>query len=127
MRLTRRRALQSLASLSAMPAAGAQELIGEPPGRIAPLADLVNVYEVQAMARRKLPESAIAKHPACAAPSNSSGFVPTPVSNREANEYAPLNAPFPKSTVPLPSLRVPSQRACAFRVGMSYPFQTSFL
>jgi 4-hydroxymandelate oxidase len=61
MKLTRRRALQSLAGLSAMPATRAQELIGEPPGRIAPVADLVNVYEVQAMARRKLPESAIAK------------------------------------------------------------------
>jgi 4-hydroxymandelate oxidase len=60
MRFTRRRALQSLAGLSTMTPAGAQELIGEPPGRIAPLADLVNVYEVQAMARRKLAETAIA-------------------------------------------------------------------
>jgi isopentenyl diphosphate isomerase/L-lactate dehydrogenase-like FMN-dependent dehydrogenase len=45
-RFTRRQAFQALA--------------GEPPGRIAPLADLVNVFEVQAMARRKLPESVYA-------------------------------------------------------------------
>jgi isopentenyl diphosphate isomerase/L-lactate dehydrogenase-like FMN-dependent dehydrogenase len=53
--LTRRRTLQYLAGLPAScPSMRAQELIGEPPGRIAPLADLVNVFEMQAMARRKL-------------------------------------------------------------------------
>jgi 4-hydroxymandelate oxidase len=31
-----------------------QELIGEPPGRITPRAELVNVFEVEAMAKRKL-------------------------------------------------------------------------
>ena len=59
--LTRRRSIQYLASL---PAAAsllpAQENVGESPGRIAPLADLVNVFEVQAMARRKLPENVYA-------------------------------------------------------------------
>lgn len=60
MSLTRRRALQSLAGLpSVAGAAAAQEVIGEPPGRIAPLAELVNVYEVQAMARRKLADTAL--------------------------------------------------------------------
>src|SRR6185503_6486191 len=70
-------------------------------------------------------DSAIAKQAAWAAPSSSSGLVPAPSSKREANEYAALNAPFPKSTCPLPSLRLPSQRACALRVGMTAPFQTS--
>ena len=32
------------------------QLIGEPPGRIAPLAELVNVFEIQEMAKRRLPE-----------------------------------------------------------------------
>lgn len=31
-----------------------QQLIGEPPGRIAPLAETVNIFEVEAMAQRKL-------------------------------------------------------------------------
>jgi 4-hydroxymandelate oxidase len=56
MRLSRRTALEALAgSLVASPLA-AQKLAGEPPGRIAPLSELVNVFEVQEMARRKLPE-----------------------------------------------------------------------
>lgn len=37
-----------------------QELIGEPPGRIAPRAELVNVFEVEAMAKRKLSSSGYA-------------------------------------------------------------------
>src|SRR4029079_3757206 len=32
-----------------------QDLIGEPPGRITPRDELVNVFEVEAAARRKLP------------------------------------------------------------------------
>src|SRR6185437_9465781 len=63
-------------------------------------------------------DRAIAKQPAWAAPNSSSGLVPAPSSNREANEYGPLNRPCPKSISPLPSLSVPSQRACAVRVDM---------
>ena len=66
----------------------------------------------------KTRESAIAKQPAWAAPINCSGFVPAPSSKREPNYYGPLNSPFPKSSVPLPSLIVPSHRACAMRVGI---------
>jgi 4-hydroxymandelate oxidase len=55
-RFTRRRALGSLGSwLAASPLVQGQELIGEPPGRIAPRAELVNLFEVEAMAKRKLP------------------------------------------------------------------------
>ena len=53
---TRRRALGSLGSLlAASPLLQGQELIGEPPGRIAPRAELVNLFEVEAVAKRKLP------------------------------------------------------------------------
>ena len=51
--MTRRRLLTALASV---PLARAQELIGEPPGRIPPISELVNVFEVLAMARRKVPD-----------------------------------------------------------------------
>lgn len=54
--LTRRSIVRSLAGLPAVSSLYGQELTGEPPGRIAPLADLVNIFEIQAMARRKLPE-----------------------------------------------------------------------
>ena len=56
MKLTRRLALQTLAASLL----DGQELVGEPAGRIAPVADLVNVFEVQAMARRKLAENVYA-------------------------------------------------------------------
>src|SRR5262245_8585931 len=53
---TRRRALGSLGSLlAASPVLQGQELIGEPPGRITPRAELVNLFEVEAVAKRKLP------------------------------------------------------------------------
>jgi hypothetical protein len=58
------------------------------------------------------------KHPACAAPTNSSGLVPVPSSNREAKEYWPSKAPLPSVTFPLPSLSVPSQTALAVRLAM---------
>jgi 4-hydroxymandelate oxidase len=52
---TRRRALGSLGSLlAASPLLQGQELIGEPPGRITPRAELVNLFEVEAVAKRKL-------------------------------------------------------------------------
>jgi 4-hydroxymandelate oxidase len=65
--LTRRRALESFgAFLAASPllqapllqAQEAPKLIGEPPGRIAPRQELVNVLEMEAMAERSLPQSA---------------------------------------------------------------------
>jgi 4-hydroxymandelate oxidase len=53
--LTRRRALAASASLLTASRLGpAQQLIGEPPGRIAPVSELVNAYEFGEMARRKL-------------------------------------------------------------------------
>ena len=53
---TRRQALAGFGSLAAaLPlVAQAPKLIGEPPGRIAPRADLVNVLEFENMAERKL-------------------------------------------------------------------------
>ena len=72
-------------------------------------------------ARPRLPENAMAKQPAWAAAISSSGLVPEPSSKRELNEYGPLNAPLPSSTVPLPSTIGPSQTAVALRVGMNQP------
>ena len=55
MRLTRRRALAAYGSwVAASRFAGAQELAGEPPGRIPPVEELVNAFEFRAMAQRKL-------------------------------------------------------------------------
>jgi 4-hydroxymandelate oxidase len=52
---SRRRALEAFGSLlAASPLLRAQELAGEPGGRIAPREELVNVFEVEAMAKRKL-------------------------------------------------------------------------
>jgi 4-hydroxymandelate oxidase len=65
--LTRRHALRNLALwMAASPlleAAGekAPQLIGEPPGRITPPDDLVNVFEAEAMAKRLLPEALYTK------------------------------------------------------------------
>jgi 4-hydroxymandelate oxidase len=53
---TRRRVLGSLGSLlAASPLLQGQEPMGEPPGRITPRAELVNLFEVEAVAKRKLP------------------------------------------------------------------------
>jgi 4-hydroxymandelate oxidase len=64
--MTRRRALRSFAVwLAASPLLEAADqspkLIGEPPGRITPLDELVNVFEAEAMAKRALPEALFAK------------------------------------------------------------------
>jgi hypothetical protein len=57
-RFTRRQGLRYLAGVPAADSLlRAQEIIGEPAGRITPLTDLVNIFEVLAMARRKLPEN----------------------------------------------------------------------
>lgn len=60
MSLTRRRALQGLLSLPLPSTLTGQELIGEPQGRIAPLSEVVNVFEARAMAQRKLPDAVFA-------------------------------------------------------------------
>src|SRR5215472_559308 len=55
--------------------------------------------------------TAIVKHPAWAAPSNSSGLVADwPSSNRDLNEFGPSKAPLPTFNRPLPSARLPFQR-----------------
>src|ERR1700735_2222394 len=59
-------------------------------------------------------ESAMAKHPACAAPINSSGFVP--FSNRVRKEYgASDSTPLCVEMEPLPSFTAPVQIAVAVR------------
>jgi len=53
--LSRRQALAAYGSLLAgSPVLEAQQLIGEPPGRIAPASELVNAYEFEGMAQRRL-------------------------------------------------------------------------
>ena len=53
--VTRRQAMAGFGSLVASsPLLAGQELIGEPPGRFTPRDELVNVFEVEAMAQRKL-------------------------------------------------------------------------
>src|SRR5438552_3790962 len=74
-------------------------------------------------ARESCAVSAIVKHPAWAAPINSSGVVAAwPSSNRDLNEYGPSKAPLPTLSRPLPSARLPFHSASAFRVGMEPPF-----
>jgi hypothetical protein len=51
------------------------------------------------------------KQPACAAPTNSSGFVPGPVAKREAWVNGPSYAPSPTFIVPAPSFNVPFHSA----------------
>jgi 4-hydroxymandelate oxidase len=60
-RYTRRRALESLGGLAAAsPLAQAQKLAGEPEGRIAPRAEVINLFEMEEMAKRTLPGRAYA-------------------------------------------------------------------
>src|SRR5205823_8480737 len=66
--------------------------------------------------------SAMVKHPAWAAPINSSGLVADwPASNRDLNEYGPSKAPLPTFSRPLPSARLPFHSASALCVGMKPP------
>jgi len=53
-RLTRRQQLRWIASLTTASLLEAQDIQNEPPGRITPLAEFVNLLEFEAMARRKL-------------------------------------------------------------------------
>jgi 4-hydroxymandelate oxidase len=54
-RLNRRRALEAFGTfLATSPLLRSQELIGEPAGRITPKEDLIDVFEMEAMAKRKL-------------------------------------------------------------------------
>src|SRR5580704_6851828 len=62
------------------------------------------------------PESAIVKHPACAAANSSSGFVPTPFSNRVLQEYCVcFSVPLSVEIDPLPLFRSPCHTALALR------------
>jgi hypothetical protein len=63
-------------------------------------------------------ERNIEKQPACAAPTNSSGFVPLPVAKREAWVKGPSNAPSPTFMVPAPSFNVPFHSADDVRTAM---------
>src|SRR5438309_1135406 len=61
-------------------------------------------------------ESAIVKHPACAAARSSSGLVPTPFSKRVLKEYCTcLRTPLSVDIAPFPVLRSPCQTALALR------------
>src|SRR3954468_19157480 len=62
--------------------------------------------------------SAIEKQAACAAAMSSSGFVPSPSSKREANEYWPWKTPSPTVTSPAPPCRSPRHSALPFRVAI---------
>jgi len=60
--MTRRQAVAGYASLLAgSPLLSGQKLIGEPPGRIAPVQELVNTFEFETMAQRRLDASAFAE------------------------------------------------------------------
>lgn len=58
--LTRRQLAKAAILGSGSLALRGQELIGEPPGRTTPREEIVNVFEMEAMARHKLPESVYA-------------------------------------------------------------------
>src|SRR5438046_8131567 len=60
-------------------------------------------------------DRAIVKHPACAAPRSSSGFVPGADSKRVLKEYGPSKAPLPRRMLPLPLRRSPFHFALAVR------------
>src|SRR5713226_6678110 len=65
-------------------------------------------------------ESAIVKHPACAAARSSSGLVPTPFSNRVLKEYCVcLRTPLSVEIEPFPSFKPPCQTADALRCMVS--------
>jgi hypothetical protein len=63
-------------------------------------------------------ERNIEKQPACAAPINSSGFVPGPVAKRDAQVYGPSYAPLPTRMLPEPSFNVPFHSADDVRTAM---------
>jgi hypothetical protein len=74
------------------------------------------MLEAVRFAAPNCPESAMEKHPACAAAINSSGLVPGVFSKRVANEYGVLdNTPLLEETTPLPSLSPPFHIALALR------------
>src|SRR5208282_234238 len=61
-------------------------------------------------------ERAMVKQPACAAASNSSGFVPTPFSKRVLKEYCVLfSVPLSVEMEPLPDFKSPCHTAEALR------------
>jgi hypothetical protein len=62
--------------------------------------------------------SAMLKQAASAAASSSSGFDPTPLSNRELKLNWPLTAPLSPLKLPFPLFSPPSHVAVAFLVGI---------
>jgi hypothetical protein len=63
------------------------------------------------------------KHPACAAASSSSGFVPTPFSNLVLNEYCEFfSVPLSVDIDPLPLFKSPCHTAEALRCMLESPF-----
>src|SRR5580692_4157807 len=81
---------------------------------------VVSMLDAVRLAAPSCPESAMEKHPACAAAINSSGLVPGVFSNRVLNEYGVLfSTPLADDTAPLPSLSPPFQTALAFRCILS--------
>src|SRR5215469_3039868 len=70
-------------------------------------------------------ERAMVKQPACAAASNSSGLVPTPLSKRELNEYCVFfSVPLSVEISPLPDFKSPCQTAEALRC-MDFSFSSA--
>src|SRR5437868_2740088 len=65
--------------------------------------------------------SAMLKHAASAAASNSSGFEPTPLSKRELKLNCPPTPPLSPLKLPFPVLSPPSHVAVAFLVGIRLP------
>src|SRR3974390_204089 len=79
----------------------------------------VAVAAMESALRPALPssdENAIAKQPACAAATSSSGLVPMPFSKRVLKEYwASFNTPLSVEMLPLPDFKSPRQTADALR------------
>jgi hypothetical protein len=77
---------------------------------------LVEMLSAVRFAPPNCPDSAIEKHPACAAAINSSGLVPGAFSNRVVNEYGVLFSTPPGADIaPFPSFSPPFQTALALR------------
>ena len=91
------------------------DLVTEPFSNV--ISHLVSRFSGVNPASPKTKLSFIVKQPACAAATNSSGFVPTPSAKRELNEYCVLfNTVLAVVNVPLPSFPEPFQTAVALRI-----------
>src|SRR6267154_2500094 len=92
-------------------------VMANPPSTLSRVtAAVVLMLSAVRLALPSCPLSAMEKHPACAAASNSSGFVPMPLSNRELKLYCvSFSTPLSVETVPFPSFSPPRQMALPFR------------